>query len=133
MYPNLKQNIANNNVHFQPIQPAQTSPLQPEDRLLFDPLHQPSSTSSGSQTTTGSGFVHTPSPRLPQQAVPPTPYVNQTAVDQHAKTTQSLQTQPAKTRRQSITLLQEERRTLFPSHLNLGRPHKVRGLKAKMG
>ena len=96
MYPNLKQNIANNNVHFQPIQPAQMSPLQPEDRLLFDPLHQPSSTSSGSQTTTGSGFVHTPSPQLPQQAVPPTPYVNQTAVDQHAKTTQSLQTQPRK-------------------------------------
>ena len=40
---------------------------------------------------------------------------------------------PAKTRRQSITPLQEERRTLFPSHLNLRRPHKVRGLKAKMG
>ena len=79
MYPNLKQNIANNNVHFQPIQPAQMSPLQPEDRLLSDPLHQPSSTSSGSQTTTGSRFVHTPSLRLPQQAVPPTPYVNQTA------------------------------------------------------
>ena len=91
MYPNLKQNIANNNVHFHPIQPAQTSPLQPEDRLLFDPLHQPSSTFSGSQTTTGSAFVHTPSPRLP-----PTPYVNQTAVDQHAKTTQPLQTQPRK-------------------------------------
>ena len=31
MYPNLKQNIANNNVHFHPIQPAQTSPLQPEE------------------------------------------------------------------------------------------------------
>ena len=40
---------------------------------------------------------------------------------------------PAKTRRQSITLLQEERRTSYPSHLNLRRSHKVRGLKAKMG
>ena len=29
---------------------------------------------------------------------------------------------PAKTQRQSVTLLQEERRTLFPSHLNLRRP-----------
>ena len=30
--------ITKPNVHFQPIQPAKLSPLQPQDRLLFDPL-----------------------------------------------------------------------------------------------
>ena len=30
--------ITKANVHFQPIQPAKLSPLQPQDRLLFDPL-----------------------------------------------------------------------------------------------
>ena len=46
MYPNLKQNIANNNVHFHPIQPAQTSPLQPMDFIAMDLIgefHPPSS------------------------------------------------------------------------------------------
>ena len=90
MYPPLKQNVTKTSVHFQPIQPAQTSPLQPEDRLLFDPLLQTASTSSGSKTASDSGLVHTPSPQLPH-AVPPTPYVNQKAVEQHARTSQTQQ------------------------------------------
>ena len=35
--PNYTQ-IHQQNVHFQPIQPGKLSPLQPQDRLLFDPL-----------------------------------------------------------------------------------------------
>ena len=38
-----------------------------------------------SDCTTGT-HTYTPSPHLQQPAVPPTPYVNQTAVEQHAKT-----------------------------------------------
>ena len=30
--------------------------------------------------------VHTPSPRMPEPAIPPTPYVNQAAVEQHMRT-----------------------------------------------
>ena len=41
MYPvpsTPNQTVAKPNVHFQPIQSAQVSPLQPQDQLLFDPL-----------------------------------------------------------------------------------------------
>ena len=30
--------------------------------------------------------VHTPSPRIPEPTIPPTPYVNQAAVEQHIRT-----------------------------------------------
>ena len=30
--------------------------------------------------------VHTPSPRIPEPIIPPTPYVNQAAVEQHMRT-----------------------------------------------
>ena len=91
------QTVTKQNVHFQPIQPAQASPLQPQDRLLFDPLLDTTKGSTRLQSssdneslpcgqTTQQESLHTPSPRFQQPAVPPTPYVNQTAVEQHAKT-----------------------------------------------
>ena len=100
MYPTPSthtQTVFKQNVHFQPIQPAQSSPLQPQDRLLFDPLLDTTKGSTGSQSSSDNGSLpcgqttqqeslHTPSPCFQQPAVPPTPYVNQTAVEQHAKT-----------------------------------------------
>ena len=88
--------ITQQNVHFQPIQPANLSPLQHQDRLFFDPLLSTTTGSTGSQSdgvcdpTQGchstSPKVHTPSPRMPGPAIPPTPYVNQAAVEQHMRT-----------------------------------------------
>ena len=87
--------ITQQNVHFQPIQPAKLSPLQHQDRLLFDPLLSTTTASTGSQ----SHSVHdptqgchstppkelTPSACMPEPAIPPTPYVNQAAVEQHMR------------------------------------------------
>ena len=88
--------ITQQNVHFRPIQPAKLSPLQHQDRLFFDPLLSTTTGSTGSQSdsvrdpTQGchstSPKVHTPSPRMPGPAIPPTPYVNQAAVEQHMRT-----------------------------------------------
>ena len=89
-------NINQQNVHFQPIHPAKVSPLQPQDRLFFDPLLSTTTESTGSQQ----GSVHdstqtcnntppkvdTPSPRIQELTIPPTPYVNQAAVEQHKRT-----------------------------------------------
>ena len=94
--PTYTQTVTKQNVHFQPIQPAQASPLQPQDQLLFDPLLDTTKGSTGSQSSSDNGSlpcgqtaqqesIHTPSPCFQQPAVPPTPYVNQTAVEQHAK------------------------------------------------
>ena len=47
--PNYMQ-INQQNVHFQPIQPAKLSPLQPQDRLFFDPLLGTTTGSTGSQS-----------------------------------------------------------------------------------
>ena len=58
--PNYTQ-IHQQNVHFQPIQPAKLSPLQPQDRLLFDPLLSTTTGSTGSQSDSGDPKVHTPS------------------------------------------------------------------------
>ena len=87
--------ITKPNVHFQPIQPAKLSPLQPQDRLLFDPLLNTMRGSTGSQShssnnsmqscQTTSPKVLTPSPRIPEPTIPPTPYVNQAAVEQHMR------------------------------------------------
>ena len=92
--PNYMQ-INQQNVHFQPIQPAKLSPLQPQDRLFFDPLLSMTTGSTGSQSdsthnpTQGCSSappkVHTPSPRVPEPTIPPTPYVNQAAVEQHMR------------------------------------------------
>ena len=88
--------ITQQNVHFQPIQPAKLSPLRPQDRLLFDPLLSTTTGSTGSQShsvhdpTQGCQStppkVLTPSPRMPEPTIPPTPYVNQAAVEQHMRT-----------------------------------------------
>ena len=42
--------ITKQNVHFQPIQLAKLSPLQPQDRLLFDPLLSTTIGPTGSQS-----------------------------------------------------------------------------------
>ena len=88
--------ITQQNVHFRPIQPANLSPLQHQDRLFFDPLLCTTTGSTGSQSDgvrdptqschSTSPTVHTPSPRMPGPAIPPTPYVNQAAVEQHMRT-----------------------------------------------
>ena len=93
--PNYTQ-IHQQNVHFQPIQPAKLSPLQPQDRLFFDPLLSTTTGSTGSQSDTAHDptqdcnstppKVHTPSPRIPEPTILPTPYVNQEAVEQHIRT-----------------------------------------------
>ena len=88
--------ITQQNVHFRPIQPANLSPLQHQDRLFFDPLLSTTTGSTGSQSDgvrdptqnchSTSPTVHTPSPHMPGPAIPPTPYVNQAAVEQHMRT-----------------------------------------------
>ena len=93
--PNYTQ-INQQNVHFQPIQPAKLSPLQPRDRLFFDPLLSTMTGSPGSQSdsvhdptqdcNSTHPKVHTPSPRMPEPTIPRTPYVNQAAVEQHRRT-----------------------------------------------
>ena len=92
--PNYMQ-INQQNVHFQPIQPAKPSPLQPQDRLFFDPLLNTMTGSTGSQSdsthnptqdcSSAPPKVHTPSPCVPEPTIPPTPYVNQAAVEQHMR------------------------------------------------
>ena len=93
--PNYMQ-INQQNVHFQPIQPAKLSPLQPQDRLFFNPLLSTTTGSTGSQSDSAHDptqdcnsthpKVHTPSPPIPEPIIPQTPYVNQAAVEQHRKT-----------------------------------------------
>ena len=93
--PPTYNHITKPNVHFQPMQQAKLSPLQPQDRLLFDPLlnttggstgsHSHSSENSMQSGQTASHKVHTPSPRIPEPTIPPTPYVNQAAVEQHMR------------------------------------------------
>ena len=89
-------NINQQNVHFQPIHPAKVSPLQPQDRLFFDPLLSTTTESTGSQQGSVHDStqncnntppkVHTPSPRIQELTIPPTPYVNQAAAEQHKRT-----------------------------------------------
>ena len=93
--PNYTQ-INQQNVHFQPIHPATLSPLQPQDRLFFDPLRSTTTGSTGLRPDRVHGptqdcdstppKVHTPTPRIPEPNIPPTPYVNQAAVEQHMRT-----------------------------------------------
>ena len=89
-----------NNVHFQPIDPAQKSSVQTMDQSLLnsslnllDDSPQPQSSSSSSSLTT---VITTSNGQIPcgqttsqgsahasNGHVPPAPYVNQTAVNQH--------------------------------------------------
>ena len=91
----------NHNVHFQPINPAPKSPVQPSNQGIFNPLlnlvddspRPPSSSSSSpipcgqptpqGSTQTSNSLVHTPVPHAPHAMVPPTPYMNQAAIDQY--------------------------------------------------
>ena len=91
----------NRNVHFQPINLAPKSLVQPSNQGIFNPLlnlvddspRPPSSSSSSSipcgqptpqgPTQSSNSLVHTPIPHAPHITVPPTPYVNQAAIDQH--------------------------------------------------
>ena len=67
-----------------------------QDRLFFDPLLSTTTGSTGSQSDSAHDptqdcnstppKVHTPSPRIPEPTIPPTPYVNQAAVEQHIRT-----------------------------------------------
>ena len=93
--PNYTQ-INQQNVHFQPIHPATLSPLQPQDRLFFDPLRSTTTGSTGLRPDRVHGptqdcdstppKVHTPTPHIPEPTIPPMPYVNQAAVEQHMRT-----------------------------------------------
>ena len=79
------------NVHFQPIHPAQKSSVQAMDQSLLNSSlnlldDSPRSQSSSSNRPIPHGKAM---PRVPAHKgnypVPPTPYVNQTAVDQHMR------------------------------------------------
>ena len=81
-----------NNVHFQPIDPAQKSSVQTMDQSLLnsslnllDDLPQPQSSSSNGQIPCGQTTPHG-SAHASNGHVPPMPYVNQTAVNQHMGT-----------------------------------------------
>ena len=78
-------------VHFQPINPAQTSSVQTMDQSLLNsslhllddsPRTQPSS--NNRQTSHGQAMPQIPAHRG-NYPIPPTPYINQTAVDQHKR------------------------------------------------
>ena len=67
-----------------------------QDRLFFNPLLSTTTGSTGSQSDSAHDptqdcnstppKVHTPSPRIPEPTILPTPYVNQAAVEQHIRT-----------------------------------------------
>ena len=102
--PTTSDTKPGNNVHFQPIDPAHKSPVQTMDQsllnsslnLLDDSPQPQSSNSNGSipcgQTTPQGSMhasnspTHVPLPHASQFNIPPTPYVNQTAVNQHMGT-----------------------------------------------
>ena len=78
-------------VHFQPIDPAQKSSVQAMDQSLLNsllnlledlPRTQPSS--NNEQTSHGQVMPRVPAHRG-NYPIPPTPYINQTAVDQHKR------------------------------------------------
>ena len=102
--PSTSDTKPSNNVHFQPIDPAHKSPVQTMDQSLLNsslnllddsPLLQSSSSNGsipcGQMTPQGSVHannspIHAPLPHASQLNVPPTPYVNQMAVNQHMGT-----------------------------------------------
>ena len=80
------------NVHFQPIDPAQKSSVQAMDQSLLNSSlnlldDSPQSQSSSSNGPIPHGQAMPPVPAYKgNYPVPPTPYINQTAVDQHIRT-----------------------------------------------
>ena len=79
------------NVHFQPIDLAQKSSVQAMDQLLLNSLLNLLDDSPRSQSSSSNGPIPhgQATPRVPAHKgnypVLPTPYVNQTAVDQHMR------------------------------------------------
>ena len=102
--PSMSDIKPSSNVHFQPIDPAHKSQVQTMDQSLLnsslnllDDLPRPQSSNSngsipcGQTTPQGSVHasnspIHAPLPNASQLNVPPTPYVNQMAVNQHTGT-----------------------------------------------
>ena len=79
------------NVHFQPIDPVQKSSVQAMDQSLLNSLlnlldDSPQSQSSGSNGPIPCGQATPPVPAYNSNyPVPPTLYINQTAMDQHMR------------------------------------------------
>ena len=79
------------NVHFQPINPAQKSSVQAMDQSLLNSSlnlldDSPRSQSSSSNGPIPHGQATPPVPAyIGNYPVPPTPYINQTAMDQHMR------------------------------------------------
>ena len=96
-FPTTSDPKPSNNGHFQPIDLVHKSSVQTMDQSLLnsslnllDDSPRPQSSSSNGQIpcgqTTPQGSVHASNGHVPfasQLVVPPTPYVNQTAVNQH--------------------------------------------------
>ena len=80
------------NVHFQPIDPAQKSSVQALDQSLLNSSlnlldDSPRLQSSSSNGPIPHGQATPPVPAYKgNYPIPPTPYINQTAVDQHIRT-----------------------------------------------
>ena len=99
-FPTTSDPKPDNNVHLQPIDPVHKSSVQTMDqsllnsslKLLDDSPRLQSSSSNGQipcGQTTPQGSVHASNSHVPlasQLVVPPTLYVNQTAVNQHMGT-----------------------------------------------
>ena len=103
-FPTTSDPKPSNNVQFQPIDPVHKPSVQTMDQSLLnsslnllDDSPQPQSSSSNGSIpcgqTTPQGSVHAsnspmhvPLPNALQLKVPPTPYVNQTVVNQHMGT-----------------------------------------------
>ena len=79
------------NVHFQPIDPAQKSSVQAMDQSLLNSLLNLLDDSPRSQSSSSNGPIPHGQAMPPASAykgnypIPPTPYINQTAVDQHMR------------------------------------------------
>ena len=79
------------NVHFQPIDPAQKSSVQAMDQLLLNLSLNLLDDSPRSQSSSSNGPIPhgQATPRVPTHKgnypVPPMPYINQTAMDQHMR------------------------------------------------
>ena len=78
-------------VHFQPIDPAHKSSVQAMDQSLLNSLLNLLDDSPRSQLSSNNGPIPhgQATPQIPEHRgnypIPPTPYVNQTAVDQHER------------------------------------------------
>ena len=84
------------NVHFQPIDPAQRSSVQVMDQSLLNSSLNLLDASPQSQSSSSNGPIPHGQATPPVHVykgnypVPPTPYINQTAVDQHIRTQPAL-------------------------------------------